>query len=58
MYIYFFNSYKRLIVADANLFIYDNLVDLTKERSNSKLIINYIYKLKVFKFNLILLIYI
>ena len=35
-----------------------NLVDLTKERSNSKLIINYIYKFKIFKLNSILFYYI
>ena len=36
------------MVADANLFTRDNSIDLTKERSNSKFIISYIYKFKVF----------
>ena len=57
-YIYFFNIHERLIVIDANLFIRDNLVDLTKERSNSKFIINYIYKFKIFKLSSILFYYI
>ena len=52
MYIYF------LIIADANLFIRDNLVDLIKERSNSKFIIDYIYKFKIFKLSSILFFYI
>ena len=52
MYIYF------LIIADANLFTRDNLIDLIKERSNSQFIINYIYKFKVFKLSPILFFYI
>ena len=46
------------MVADANLFIRDNLAGLIKERSNSKFIINYIYKFKVFKLSSILFYYI
>ena len=51
-YIYF------LIITNANLFTRDNLVDLIKERNNSKFIINYIYKFKIFKLNSILFFYI
>ena len=47
-----------LIIINTNLFIRDNLIDLTKERSNSKLIISYIYKFKIFKLNSILFYYI
>ena len=43
---------------NAKVFIRDNLVDLIKERSNSKLIINYIYKFKIFKLSSILFFYI
>ena len=43
---------------NANLFIYDNLANLIKKRSNSKLIINYIYKFKIFKLSSILFFYI
>ena len=57
-YIYFSNNYERLIVTNINLFIYNNLVDLIKERNNSKFIINYIYKFKIFKLNSILFFYI
>ena len=32
---------------NANLFTYDNLADLIKERRSNKLIINYIYKFKI-----------
>ena len=56
--IYFFNSYGCLIIANANLFIYDNLVNLIKERNNSKFIIDYIYKFKIFKLSSILFFYI
>ena len=35
------------MVANANLFTRDNLVDLIKERNNSKFIINYILKFKI-----------
>ena len=65
IYIYFFNKRDReiqkseiLIVINANLFIYNNLVDLIKERSELEFIINYIYKLKIFKLNTILFYYI
>ena len=58
MYTYFFNSYGYLMVADANLFTRDNSAGLIKERSNSKFIINYIYKFKVFKLSSILFYYI
>ena len=51
-YIYF------LIVANANLFTRDNLVDLIKELNNSKFIISYIYKFKIFKLSSILFYYI
>ena len=47
-----------LIVADANLFTRDNLANLIKERSNSKFIIGYIYKFKIFKLSSILFFYI
>ena len=47
-----------LMVADANLFTRDDLVDLIKERSNSKFIIGCIYKFKVFKLSSILFFYI
>ena len=57
-YIYFFNSYEYLIIINANLFIFDNLVDLIKERSNSKFIVSYIYKFLIFKLNSILFYYI
>ena len=56
--IYFFNNYERLIVANINLFIRDSLVNLIKERSNFKFIINYIYKFKIFKLSSILFFYI
>ena len=46
------------MVTDTNLFIRDNLVDLIKERSESKLIINYTYKFKIFKLSSILFFYI
>ena len=46
------------MIADANLFIRDNLADLIKERSKSKFIINYIYKFKIFKLSFILFYYI
>ena len=36
------------MVADANLFTRDDLAGLTKERRSNELIINYIYKFKVF----------
>ena len=36
------------MIADANLFTRDNLVDLIKERRSNKLIISYIYKFKIF----------
>ena len=58
MYIYFFDSCERLMVANANLFTRNNLVDLIKERSNFKFIIDYIYKFKVFKLSSILFYYI
>ena len=47
-----------LMVADANLFTRDKLVDLIKERNNSKFIIGYIYKFKIFKLSPILFYYI
>ena len=47
-----------LIVTNTNLFIYDKLVNLIKERSESKFIISYIYKFKIFKLNSILFYYI
>ena len=47
-----------LIVANANLFTRDNLVNLIKKRSNSKFIIDYIYKFKIFKLSSILFYYI
>ena len=43
-----------LIITDANLFTRDDLADLTKERSNPKFIIDYIYKFKIFKLSSIL----
>ena len=46
------------MVANANLFTRDNSVDLIKERSNPKFIIDYTYKFKVFKLNSILFFYI
>ena len=46
------------MITNANLFIYDNLVDLIKERSELKFIINYIYKFKIFKLSSILFYYI
>ena len=58
IYIYFFNNYRRLMITNANLFTRDNLADLIKERNNSKFIISYIYKFKIFKFNSILFYYI
>ena len=63
MYTYFFNKKgarksEILMIINANLFIRDNLVDLIKERSEFKLIINYIYKFKVFKLSSILFFYI
>ena len=36
-----------LIIANANLFTRDNLVDLIKERRSNEFIINYIYKFKI-----------
>ena len=51
-YIYF------LIITNANLFTRDNLVNLIKDYSNSKFIINYICKFKIFKLNSILFFYI
>ena len=47
-----------LMIADANLFTRDNLVDLIKERSNPKFIVGYTYKFKVFKLSPILFYYI
>ena len=47
-----------LIIANANLFIYNNLIGLIKKRSNSKFIISYIYKFKIFKLSSILFYYI
>ena len=35
------------MVADANLFIRDDLASLIKERRSNELIINYIYKFKI-----------
>ena len=61
MYIYFLIRAIRLIflmIANANLFIRDDLVDLIKERSNLKFIINCIYKFKVFKLSSTLFFYI
>ena len=46
------------MVADANLFTRDDLAGLIKERSNPKLIIDYIYKFKIFKLSPILFFYI
>ena len=46
------------MIINANLFTRDNLVDLIKERSNSKIIINYIYKFKIFKLSSSLFFYI
>ena len=46
------------MVADANLFTRDKLADLAKKRNNPKLIINYIYKFKIFKLSSILFFYI
>ena len=46
------------MVADANLFIYNNLVDLVQRRNNLEFIINYIYKFKIFKLSSILFYYI
>ena len=46
------------MVTDANLFIRDKLVDLAKKRSELELIIDYIYKFKVFKLSPILFFYI
>ena len=46
------------MIADAILFIRNNLASLIKERSNSKFIINYIYKFKIFKLSFILFFYI
>ena len=57
-YTYFFDSYERLMIADANLFTRDNSVSLIKERSNPKFIISYIYKFKIFKLSSILFYYI
>ena len=37
-----------LMVADANLFTRDELADLVKKRRELELIINYIYKFKIF----------
>ena len=36
------------MVTNANLFIRDSLVGLTKEYRSNELIINYIYKFKIF----------
>ena len=66
MYIYFLiRAIERtlisdifLIVTDANLFTRDNSTSLIKERSNSKFIIGYIYKFKVFKLSSTLFYYI
>ena len=63
IYIYFFliretREGEILIIANINLFIRDNLIDLIKERSNSKFIISYIYKFKIFKLISILFYYI
>ena len=46
------------MIADANLFTRDESASLIKERSNSKFIINYIYKFKIFKLSSILFFYI
>ena len=46
------------MIANANLFIYNNLVDLIKKRSELKFIISYIYKFKIFKLSSILFYYI
>ena len=37
-----------LMIAGANLFTRDNLAGLAKRRNNLKLIIDYIYKFKIF----------
>ena len=65
IYIYFFNKRDRrtweseiLMITNINLFIYNNLVDLVKERSEFKFIISYIYKFKINKLNSILFFYI
>ena len=46
------------MIANANLFTRDELADLIKERSELELIINYIYKFKIFKLSSILFFYI
>ena len=46
------------MIANANLFTRDNLIDLIKERSELEFIINYIYKFKIFKLSSILFFYI
>ena len=61
MCIYFLIRVVRLcflIIININLFIRDNLASLIKERRSNKLIINYIYKSKIFKLNFILFFYI
>ena len=52
IYIYFFNK------KDANLITRDKLVDLINKRSEFKLIVNYIYKFRIFKLSSILFFYI
>ena len=42
-----------LIITNINLYIRDNLANLIKKRINLKIIINYIYKFKIFKLSLI-----
>ena len=46
------------MIADANLFTRDKLVDLVKERSEPEFIIGCIYKFKIFKLSPILFFYI
>ena len=46
------------MITNANLFIHDKLVDLAKKRRELELIINYIYKFKIFKLSSILFFYI
>ena len=62
IYIYIFNKGNVrggiLIIADANLFIRDNLDSLVKKRRELKFIISCIYKFKIFKLSLILFYYI
>ena len=47
-----FNNYEY------DFFFYNKLIDLIKEYSEFKLIINYIYKFKIFKLSFILFFYI